>query len=161
MLREACRASFFDVMETPVAANVACVREHARAGLGDSKALSSPHTTNSPYGVTSDLAGATRRPQVVSRSRYLRVTALTLSLNVLRVTVSHHLPTRARLSRIAIVAVSTAVGLIQSLLCSTSPITSVRRSYPYATIQQPQNSPWALLLSFISFEHTDVLVRAS
>jgi len=33
--------------------------------------------------------------------------------------------------------------------------------YPYDTIQQPQNSPWALLLSVLAFEHIDVLVRAS
>jgi len=59
-------------MEAPVAANVACVREHARAGLGDSKALSSPQKTNSPCGVSSDVAGATRRPNL-SLNQYICV----------------------------------------------------------------------------------------
>jgi len=44
---EACRAFFSEWMEAPVVANVAGVREQARAGLVDSEALSSPRTTNS------------------------------------------------------------------------------------------------------------------
>jgi len=67
--------------------------------------------------------------QIVSQSRYLRLTALTLALNMLRVTASRHLPTRSRLSHLSIVAVSTAAELIPSLLSSSSPFTSVRRSY--------------------------------
>ena len=66
--------------------------------------------------------------QSVPQSRYLRLTALTLVLNMLRVTASRHLPTRSRLSHLSIVAVSTAAGLIPTLLSSSSPLTSVRRS---------------------------------